>query len=43
MAVIAGGKQRMGETVHVPMPDKTIKAVIGGTVFYDPEGARLNV
>jgi sarcosine oxidase subunit alpha len=43
MAVIAGGKQRMGETVHVPMPGKTIRAVIGGTVFYDPEGARLNV
>ena len=43
MAVIAGGKERMGETVHVPMPGKTIRAVIGGTVFYDPEGARLNV
>ncbi|WP_293943919.1 glycine cleavage T C-terminal barrel domain-containing protein, partial [Sphingomonas sp.] len=43
MAVITGGKQRMGETVHVPMPGKTIRAVIGGTVFYDPEGARLNV
>ena len=43
MAVIAGGKQRMGETVHVPMPGKTIRAVIGGTTFYDPEGARLNV
>ena len=43
MALIAGGKQRMGETIHIPMPGKTIKAVIGGTVFYDPQGARLNV
>ena len=43
MALIAGGKQRMGETIHIPMAGKTIEAVICGTVFYDPQGARLNV
>ena len=43
MALIAGGRQRIGETVHLPMPGRTIRAVIGSTVFYDPAGARLNV
>ncbi len=42
LALVAGGKDRMGETVHIPMPGKTHKAVISGMVFYDPEGERLN-
>jgi sarcosine oxidase, subunit alpha len=43
MAVVAGGQGRMGETLHIPMPGKTHTAKISGMVFYDPEGARLNV
>jgi sarcosine oxidase subunit alpha len=42
LAVINGGKQRMGETVYVPMPGKVHRAVISGMVFYDPEGAQLD-
>ena len=43
LALVAGGQQRMGETLHVPMPGKTHTAKVSGMVFYDPEGARLNV
>jgi sarcosine oxidase subunit alpha len=43
MALIAGGRERMGETVYLPMIGRTIPAVVGETVFYDPDGARLNV
>ena len=42
LALVAGGKDRMGETVHIPMSGRTHKAVISGMVFYDPEGERLN-
>lgn len=41
MAVIHGGKAMQGRAVHVPMPGATHEAVIGGTVFLDPEGKRL--
>jgi sarcosine oxidase subunit alpha len=43
MAVVEDGFDRMGETLHVPMPDKVIAAKVTGTVFYDPEGARLKL
>jgi sarcosine oxidase, subunit alpha len=43
MALVVGGQERMGETLYVPMPDKTHAAKISSMVFYDPEGARLNV
>ena len=43
LALVSGGKARMGETVHIPMPGRTFRAMISDTVFYDPEGARLNV
>jgi sarcosine oxidase, subunit alpha len=43
IALVAGGKGRMGETLHIPMPDQTHRAKVSGMVFYDPEGARLNV
>ncbi|WP_411957717.1 sarcosine oxidase subunit alpha [Paracoccus homiensis] len=41
MAVITGGHDRMGETVHIPMPQGTIRAQITSTNFYDPDGERL--
>ena len=43
MALVAGGHERMDETLFIPMPDTTHRAKVGGMVFYDPEGARLNV
>ncbi|HMQ40094.1 MAG TPA: sarcosine oxidase subunit alpha [Paracoccus sp. (in: a-proteobacteria)] len=43
LALIEGGHDRMGETVHIPMPDRTIAATITGTVFVDPENARLKI
>ncbi|WP_300042702.1 sarcosine oxidase subunit alpha [uncultured Paracoccus sp.] len=41
MAVIEGGHDRMGEVVHIPMPDGVRRAKITSAVFYDPEGERL--
>ena len=39
MAVVVDGHDREGETLHIPMPDRTLKArVVKSTVFYDPEG-----
>ncbi len=43
MALVADGQALMGETLHIPMPGKTYAAKVSGMVFYDPEGARLNV
>ena len=43
LALVAGGHDKMGETLYIPMPDKTYKAKVSTMVFYDPEGARLNV
>lgn len=43
LALVEGGHGKMGETVYIPMPDRTIRATITSTVFYDPEGARLKL
>ncbi|TCT44915.1 sarcosine oxidase subunit alpha [Martelella mediterranea] len=43
LALVEGGHERMGETVHIPMPDRTIAAQITSTVFYDPENTRLKI
>jgi sarcosine oxidase subunit alpha len=43
LALVAGGQGKMGEALHIPMPGKTHSAKVSGMVFYDPEGARLNV
>lgn len=42
LALVAGGQDRIGEVLHVPMPGRTIRAVVSGMVFYDPEGSRLD-
>ncbi|HVW71290.1 MAG TPA: glycine cleavage T C-terminal barrel domain-containing protein, partial [Steroidobacteraceae bacterium] len=42
LALVAGGRGRMGETLYVPMPSGDIPAKVASPVFYDPEGARLN-
>ena len=44
LALVKGGRARMGETVYLPLPDgRTVKAEITNPVFYDPEGERQNV
>jgi sarcosine oxidase, subunit alpha len=43
MAVIENGRARMGETVHVPMPDGVHAAVIASSNFYDPDGGRAKL
>ena len=42
MALVAGGQERMGERLHIPMPDRTHTAKVSTMLFYDPEGAQLN-
>ncbi|MBP6441931.1 MAG: (2Fe-2S)-binding protein [Sphingorhabdus sp.] len=43
MALVAGGHDMTGGTLHIPMSDKTHTAKVSSFVFYDPEGARLHV
>ncbi|WP_428334298.1 2Fe-2S iron-sulfur cluster-binding protein [Novosphingobium sp.] len=42
LAVIADGRARIGQTIHVPMPGKVIRAKVTEPMFYDAEGSRLN-
>ncbi|PLP57090.1 sarcosine oxidase subunit alpha [Mesorhizobium loti] len=42
LALIAGGRDRAGETLYVPMPDKVIEVEVTGMVFFDEKGERLN-
>jgi sarcosine oxidase, subunit alpha len=43
LALVAGGQGRMGETLYIPMPGGTVRALVSPMVFLDPHGARLNV
>jgi len=42
IAMVAGGRARMGETLYVPMADKTITVEVCDMVFYDKEGSRIH-
>ena len=42
MAMIRGGRNRMGQTLYAPMPDNNIEVTVTEPVFFDPEGERLN-
>lgn len=42
LALVAGGRARHGEHLHVPMPTGAIEVVVGPPTFYDPEGGRLD-
>ena len=42
LALLVNGHKRMGETLYVPMPDRTIAVEVTETVFFDKEGGRLN-
>ncbi len=42
LALVAGGRARMGQTLYVPMPDGDLEVEVTAPVFYDPTGARIN-
>ncbi len=42
LALVAGGKAKIGQTLYVPMPDKTIAVEVSDMVFVDKEGGRIN-
>jgi sarcosine oxidase, subunit alpha len=42
LALLNGGRGRHGETVHLPLGDRTVRAVVASPVFHDPEGTRLH-
>ncbi len=42
IALVAGGRARLGETLYVPMADKTIAVEVTEMVFIDKEGGRIN-
>ena len=42
LALVAGGRARVGETLYVPMPGGDIEVQVTSPVFYDPKGERLN-
>jgi sarcosine oxidase subunit alpha len=42
LALVAGGRARVGQTLYVPMPGTDIEVEVTAPVFYDPSGARIN-
>jgi sarcosine oxidase subunit alpha len=42
LAVVAGGRGRLGQTLYVPMPGGDLAVEVVAPVFYDPAGARIN-
>jgi sarcosine oxidase subunit alpha len=42
LALVKNGRARLGETVHVPLEGRTIRATIAEPKFFDPEGKRLD-
>jgi sarcosine oxidase subunit alpha len=43
LALIAGGRSRIGAKLHVSTASGTVPATVAHPCFYDPEGARLRV
>jgi sarcosine oxidase subunit alpha len=42
LALVAGGRARMGETLYVPMPTGAQAVTVVAPVFHDPDGSRLH-
>ena len=43
LALVSGGRSRLGETLYLPMPAGSVPARVVPSVFLDPEGKRLDV
>jgi sarcosine oxidase subunit alpha len=42
LAMVTGGRARIGQMLYVPMPTGDVAVEVTSPVFYDPEGARLH-
>ena len=42
LALVEGGRGRLGQTLYVPMKDRMIEVELTGAVFFDEKGERLN-
>jgi sarcosine oxidase subunit alpha len=42
LAMVSGGRARMGQTLYVSMPAGDIPVQVTSPVFYDSQGSRLN-
>jgi sarcosine oxidase subunit alpha len=42
LALVAGGRARLGQTLYVPMPGGDVEVEVTSPVFYDPSGARIH-
>ena len=42
LAMLSGGRARIGQTLYVPLPDRTVAVRVTGPVGYDQEGGRLH-
>jgi sarcosine oxidase subunit alpha len=42
LALIEGGRARLGQILYVPMPNGDLAVEVTSPVFYDPAGARIN-
>ena len=42
MALVKNGRNRMGDTIFVPLPDRVIRAKVTEPKFYDLEGKRID-
>ena len=42
LALVRSGRERMGQTLYVPMPGRSIPVRVVETVFFDPKGERLH-
>jgi sarcosine oxidase, subunit alpha len=40
LALVQGGRSRIGDTVHIPVYGTLVAAEVTGSVLVDPEGAR---
>jgi sarcosine oxidase subunit alpha len=43
LAVVSAGRARMNARLHIPMPGGAVAVTVTEPVFYDKDGARLNV
>jgi sarcosine oxidase subunit alpha len=42
LAIVASGRERIGDTLHVPMPNGGIPVSVTEPIFFDKAGARLD-
>ena len=42
LALVKNGRNRLGETVYVPLEGRTLRAKVSEPKFFDPEGKRLD-